>query len=107
MINEAQLEKGRKRGRLALYAGIFLVVFVCAVWIWLDRLFATNAGSFSDPASLRLIGHLNVAFGLLEVAGAIGIVNGAMTSRSGRPNVALVVILVILAIAALFTLMQA
>jgi hypothetical protein len=107
MTNETALERGRRRGWLALCAGVFLIVFVCAVWIWIDHIFASNGSAFSDASSMRLLGRLNVAFGLLEIAGLIGAINGWMMTRSGKPNIAMVVALVLFAGAAFITILQA
>ena len=90
------------RGRLAMGAGAFLVVFIAAIWIWIDRLFATRGIAASDPGAAQFLGKINVAFALVVVAGVLGVLNGWVMARSGRRNVALIVGLVVAFAAAVF-----
>lgn len=89
-----------RRGWVALGAGGFLVVFVGAIWIWVDRLFAANGPS--DAATATFIGRLNVTFALLVIGGALGVVNGWLMAHSGRRNTVLTLGLVVFFISALF-----
>jgi hypothetical protein len=90
------LESAQRRGWIAFGAGVFLVVFVSAVWIWVDRLMAAQ----SDPAAARFTGQLNLAFGLIVLCGALGMVNGWSQGHSGRTNRPIVFgILIVFAIA--------
>lgn len=106
MTNEIALDKGRRRGRRALYAGVFLILLVGFIWIWIDRIFAGNATAFSDASSMRLLGRLNVGFALLMIAGLMGSANGWLMMRSGKANIVLIVGLVIIAISAFFTIAE-
>lgn len=90
------------RGWLALGAGAFLVVFMSAIWIWIDRLFAARGIAQSDPGAAQFLGKINVAFALVVVAGVLGIANGWIMAHSGRRNVALIVGLVVAFAAGVF-----
>jgi hypothetical protein len=90
------LESAKRRGWAAFGAGVFLVLFVSAIWIWVDRLIAGQ----SDPGAATFIGRLNVVFGLIVLCGALGMVNGWFQAHCGRTNRALALgILVVFAIA--------
>jgi hypothetical protein len=101
------LARGRRRGVRALCAGVLLTVLACGIWLWLGRLFADNSGALSDPSTMRKLGRLNVAFALLAIAGLIGIANGWVQARTGRGKKALIWALVIVAISAFFTFLEA
>jgi hypothetical protein len=90
------LESAKRRGWVAFGAGIFLVVFVSAVWVWVDRLMAGQTAS----GAAAFIGRLNVVFVLIVLCGALGIFNGWSQAHSGRTNRAIAfVILGVFAIA--------
>lgn len=93
-------ESQKSRGWLALGAALFLALFMGAIWIWIDRLFAANG--VSDPAALTYLGRINVAFALVVVSGILGTINGWMMAHSGRRNTPLIVALLACFIAALF-----
>jgi MFS family permease len=96
------LSRAKFRGRLALCAGAFLVIFMGSIWIWVDRLFATRGIAQNDPGAAQFLGKINVAFALVVVAGVLGIANGWVMARSGRRNLALIVGLVVAFAAAVF-----
>jgi magnesium-transporting ATPase (P-type) len=90
------LESAKRRGWVAVGAGVFLVVFVSAVWIWVARLMA---GQTAQGAA-GFIGRLNVVFALIVLCGALGMFNGWFQAHSGRTNRAIAfAILVVFAIA--------
>lgn len=90
------LESARRRGWVAFAAGVFLVIFVSAIWIWVDRLMAAQ----SAAAAAQFVGRLNLAFALIVLSGVLGIVNGWFQGHSGRTNRAIVFgILIVFAIA--------
>ena len=74
----------KQRGWLALGAGAFLAVFMAAIWIWVDRIFAAQGIVQRDAAAAQFLGRLNVAFALVVVAGALGVVNGWNMAHTGR-----------------------
>jgi hypothetical protein len=96
------MQSTRLRGWVAFAAGAFLVLFIAAIWIWIDRLFAARGIAASDPSAARFLGKINVAFALVAVAGVLGAINGWIMAHSGRRNIALVVALVVAFAAALF-----
>jgi hypothetical protein len=96
------LKSQQRRGWVALGAGGFLVVFMAAIAIWVDRLFAAQGMAQGDVAAAQFLGRINVAFALVIVAGILGIVNGWLMAHSGRRNLWLVVALVIAFVSALF-----
>ena len=92
------LESAKRRGWFAFGAGVFLVIFVSATWIWVDRLMAA-----SGAAGGQFIGRLNVAFALIVLCGVLGMINGWFQGHSGRTNRAIAFgILIIFAIALYF-----
>ena len=76
------LESAKRRGWAAFGAGVFLVVFVSAVGIWVDRLMAGQTA----PGAAAFIGRLNVVFVLIVLCGALGTFNGWRQAHSGRTN---------------------
>jgi len=90
------LESAKRRGWVAFGAGVFLVVFVSAVWIWVDRLMAGQTA----PGAAAFVGRLNVVFVLIILCGALGTFNGWFQAHSGRTNRAIAFgILIVFAIA--------
>jgi hypothetical protein len=96
------MQSAKLRGWLAFAAGAFLVLFIAAIWLWIDRQFAARDIVASDPAAARYLGKIHVAFALVVVAGVLGAINGWIMVRSGRRNLALVVALVVAFAAAVF-----
>ena len=103
MDDVKSLESQRRRARLALGAGIFLVLLVGVVWVWVDRLFVRNSAALADLSTRQFLGRLNVAFAMVMIAGFLGIANGLLWVRSGRRNKLLVWAIVIVFISAFFT----
>jgi MFS family permease len=93
------LESQRLRGWIAFGAAGFLAVFIAVIWIWVNHLFAAN--DVTDPGALAFLGKVNVAFGLIVIAGIIGMFNGWLMARTGRRNTVLVVALLLCFVAAL------
>lgn len=92
------LESARRRGWVAFGAGVFLVIFVSAIWIWVDRLMAAQ----SAAGAAQFVGRLNLAFALIILCGALGMVNGWYQGHSGRTNRAIVFAVFIVFAIALF-----
>lgn len=92
----------QRRGWVALGSGVFLVVFIAAVAIWVDRILSANGLLQRDAKAAQFAGRINVAFALVILAGLLAIVNGWTMARSGRRNNVLVFGLVIAFVAALF-----
>lgn len=92
----------RRRGWVAFGSGVFLVIFMGIVAIWVDRLLSANGLLQRDATAAQFAGRINVAFALVIVAGILGIINGWMMAHSGRRNNVLVVGLLIVFVAALF-----
>src|SRR5579863_7543543 len=103
MVNVKSLDGQRRRGRRAVIAGAFLIVVVSGVWVWLVRFFAGHSAAQADPSSMQMLGRLNVAYGLMVIAGLLGIANGWLMMQSGRGHKGLVLALVIVAIGAFVT----
>jgi MFS family permease len=95
------MQSQTRRGWLALGGGAFLVVFMGAIWIWVDGLLASSSVQH-DLATDEFIGRINVAFGLVVVAGVLGVINGWLMAHSGRRNNWIVIGLVIVFVSALF-----
>ena len=92
----------RRRGWVAFGSGVFLVVFMGIVAIWVDRLLSANGLLLRDATAAQFAGRMNVVFTLVIVAGVLGIINGWTMAHSGRQNKILVVGFIILVVAALF-----
>jgi MFS family permease len=92
----------QRRGWVALGSGAFLVVFMGAIAIWVDRLLTANGLLQHDPTAAQFFGRINVAFALVILAGVLGIFNGWSMAHTGRRNNLLVLALVVVFVAALF-----
>jgi len=90
----------KTRGWVAFGAGVFLVIFAAAIWIWVDRLLLANGPA--DQATAQFAGKLNVAFGLIVISGILGTINGWVMAHSGQRNRALIVAMVLIFISAVF-----
>lgn len=89
----ATLQSQQRRGWISFGAGVFLIVLVTAIWIWVDILLAGSAQR--DAVEATFLGKLNVAFGLILVAGVLGTIQGWKMAKSGRRNVFLILAMVI------------
>jgi cytochrome c oxidase assembly factor CtaG len=74
--------QNQRRGWIAFGAGIFLIVFMGAIWIWIDRTVAAG-GAMQDPGFAAFMARINLACGLVVVAGILGTINGWMMARTG------------------------
>jgi TRAP-type mannitol/chloroaromatic compound transport system permease small subunit len=92
----------KTRGWIGLIAGVFLVVFMAAVWIWVAML-AAHQGIAGEQSAQAFFGRTYLAFALVMVAGVLGIANGIWQIRLGRPNRVLVTTVLIVFLAALGT----
>jgi magnesium-transporting ATPase (P-type) len=93
------LASQQRRGWVSFSAGVFLVVFMAAIWIWVDGLLASAP---RDPGLAQFQGRLNIAFALIVIAGALGGINGWLMARTGIRNRVLIVGLIVVFISALF-----
>jgi len=89
----ATLQSQQRRGWVSFGAGVLLVVLAAGIWIWVDFLLA--GGAQRNPGEATFLGKLNVAFGLILVAGVLGTINGWRMAKSGRRNVALILAMVV------------
>jgi hypothetical protein len=96
----ATLQSKQRRGWVAFGAGVFLMVLTAGIWIWIDVLL--SGGAQHDSAEATFLGKLNVALGLILVAGILGTINGWGMAKTGRRNVALILFMVICFAAGLF-----
>ena len=70
-----------------------------AIWIWVDHLLAAQAG---EASVARMLGHLNLAFALIVLSGILGTINGWQMAHSGKRNILLLVVILVIFGAALF-----
>ncbi|HEY4433004.1 MAG TPA: hypothetical protein VGM99_01270 [Candidatus Cybelea sp.] len=96
------LDSAKRRGWVALSAGAFMVVFVGAAWLWVDRTMAAQGVSTPDVATAKFLGRIHISFALVVVAGLLGIANGWLMVQSGRRNRVLIFTLVAVFVAAVF-----
>lgn len=94
------LGAAKRRGWIAATAGVLMIVFMSAVWFWVDRAMAAQAISAADVGTARFLGRIHVAFGLVILAGLLGIANGWLMAQSGRRNRISIVMLVVVFAAA-------
>ena len=70
-----------------------MMLFVIGIWIWVDLLL--SGGASRDSAEAAFLGKLNVAFGLIFIAGALGTLNGWRMAKTGHRSVALIVTMLV------------
>ena len=92
----------KARARVTLGAGVFIVVLMSAIWIWIVRLMA--ATPLPDPSYAQFLGKTYVAFAIIIVCGFLGIWNGVLQLRTGRQNLPLSLLIIVLFASALGTL---
>ena len=91
--------QSQRRGWISFGAGVFLIVLVSGIWVWVDVLLTGTAQR--DSVEGTFLGKLNVAFGLMLLAGALGTIQGWRMAKSGRRNVVLILAMVVCFIAGL------
>ena len=96
------LDAAKRRGWVALSAGVFMVVFMGAIWFWVDRMMAAQGISTADVTTAKFLGRIHVAFALIILAGLLGIASGWLMARTGRRNRILIYTLVAVFAAAIF-----
>lgn len=89
----ATIQSQQRRGWVSFGAGVFLIVLVAAIWIWVNVLLAGSAQR--DAAEATFLGKLNVAFALILLAGVLGTIQGWRMAKSGRRNVVLILAMVV------------
>src|ERR1700733_12518546 len=89
------------RGWIALIAGIFLIVIMTGIWLFIASHVA------SGTAHLPTVGQLYIGFALIIGGGFLAIANGVWMLRKGRPNLAVGIFMIILFVAAFFVVQQA
>jgi hypothetical protein len=97
----------KRRGYVAVGAGVFIVVVMAGVWLWLAWLFATNPSSATSPGFPEFLGKLYIGFALVIVCGVIGIANGILVVRNGRSNIPLLVAMIVIFLSALVIMYRA
>lgn len=95
------LSSQQLRGWFALGAGAVLAIFMAAIWIAIDRAFAAEGIAARDVAAAEFLGRINVAFGLIVVAGVLGVINGWSMAHAGRRNLWLLIALLVAFVSAL------
>jgi prepilin signal peptidase PulO-like enzyme (type II secretory pathway) len=89
------LASQKLRGWFALGAAAFLGIFMAAIWIWIDRLFAAQGIAARDAAAGKFLWRINAAFALIVVSGGLGVINGWTMAHSGKRNLWLLVALLV------------
>jgi hypothetical protein len=96
------LDAAKRRGWVALSAGAFMVIFMGAIWIWVDRMMAAQGISAADVTTAKFLGRIHLAFALVILAGLLGIASGWLMAQTGRRNRILIYTLVAVFAAAVF-----
>jgi hypothetical protein len=89
------------RGWIALIAGIFLVVIMTCIWLFIASHVAAGT------ANLPTAGQLYIGFALIIGGGFLAIANGGSMLWKGHPNLAVAIVMIILFVAAYFVIQQA
>jgi hypothetical protein len=97
----ASLVMIKVRGWVALIAGIFLVVIMTCIWVFIASHVA------SGTASLPTAGQLYIGFALIIGGGFLAIASGVWTLWKGRPNLPVGIVMIVLFVAAFFVIQQA
>jgi hypothetical protein len=90
----------KRRGWIALIAGVFIILLMGGCWAYVAWLLASH-GMPQSPADSKFIGKTYAAFGLVILSGILGTINGAMMIRSGTRSRALTFATVVTFVAAL------
>ena len=101
MNSVASLVMIKVRGWVALIAGIFLVVIVTGIWLFIAAHVA------SGTANLPTAGQLYIGFALIIGGGFLAIANGTWMLWKGRPNLPVGIVMIVLFVAAFFVIQQA
>jgi hypothetical protein len=83
------LENQRWRGWVTIGAGVVMIAVIGCVWIWVAHLVATRGIGDNDAGAAQFMGKTYVAFALIVLSGALGILIGVGQLRSGKRNRAL------------------
>jgi hypothetical protein len=107
MATADKLRSMKARGWVALVAGVFLVVLMGGIWIYLANAIADHRMTMNTPGSRAFMGQVFVAFALLIASGFVGIASGIHQIRTGTRNRALLVVMVLLVLSAVGTIVFA
>ncbi len=95
----------RRRGWVAVGAGIFIVVMMIGLWIFLAGI--APSMDITPMQAAAFFGDLHVGFVLLAVCGILGIFNGMHMVRANRINPVLTIGALLIAGAAMYVLWSA
>ena len=84
MLNDPS--KARRQGMVAVFAGIFLIVVVLGVGLFLAASIGRHQVDVSDQDTGSLFGRTFATLALFAVAGVAGIANGLVMVRTGARN---------------------
>jgi hypothetical protein len=104
MAAGTDIERGKARGWVTIAAGIFIVVLMSGVWIFVMKAVADHRLLVKTPENAAFLGRTYVAFALIVLCGFLGILNGVIQLRTGRRNLPLNALILILVGAALVTI---
>ena len=91
------------RGWIAVAAGVFIVILLGWIWMYIAHAAAIPGGILCDPAARdKFLGQLYVSFAFIIACGLLAIVNGIQIVRTGRTSWIFSVGLIALFIAAGF-----
>ena len=92
-----------RRGWVAIVAGVFIVILLTWIWIFIAHAAATPGGILcNDAARDRFLGQIYVSFAMIIACGLLAIVSGIRMVRTGRTSWPFGVALIVLFIAACF-----
>jgi hypothetical protein len=86
--------KAKRQGMVAVFAGMFLIVLVLGVGLFLAASIGEHRVDVSNQDTGSLFGRTFVTLALFAVAGVAGIANGVVLIRTGARNRTVVMIFI-------------
>jgi hypothetical protein len=100
MTAGSEIQRTKARGWVTIIAGIFIVVLMSGVWLFVMKAISEHRGTLDTPNTAKFLGQTYMAFGLIVFSGVLGIANGVVQLRTGRRNIALNAVILMLVAAA-------
>ncbi len=101
MAAGTDVQRMKARGWVTIVAGLFIVVVMCGVWLFVAKAIGEHRVDVATADTAKFLGQTYVAFALIVLSGVLGVVNGVIQLRTGRRNIPLNAVILILVGAAL------
>jgi hypothetical protein len=100
MTAGTDVEQTKTRGWVTIAAGVFIVVLMSGVWLFVAKAIAEHRVTLDTPNTAKFLGQTYMAFGLIVFSGILGIANGVVQLRTRRRNISLNALILMLVAAA-------